>query len=446
MNRVLIISHDVVEAHMAGPAIRCWEIARAVGAEFPTTLAAPNRPTIQGAGFDLVTYDDQRLKALIVQADLIVVSGCLLTIYPFLKSVSVPLVIDLYIPFHLENLQLKAGEEMAERLRDHEGLLGVLQDQIEAGDFFLCASERQRDFWLGALSAWNRVNPYTISDDPTLRRLIDVVPFGLPEEPPQRTRPVLKGVYPGIEPEDQVILWGGGIYDWLDPLTAIRAVAAVRQTHHRACLFFMGLRHPNPLVSPMQMVNRAIALAEELGLKDQAVFFNDWVPYAERGAYLLEADVGLSLHLDHLETRFAFRTRLLDCIWAGMPMVVTAGDTLADAVADYGLGHVVDVGDVAGTAEALRSLLDDPQARQKRAEGFRQAAAPFRWERAVGPLVAFARAPRRAADRGHIARPPSTLAGKALAAWRRGGPRQVLRETGQYLRWQSRQKGSRDRP
>jgi glycosyltransferase involved in cell wall biosynthesis len=436
MSQVLIISHDVVDRRMAGPAIRCWEMARVLGREFPTTLAVSNQTTLQGEGFDLVACDDETLRGLAAHADLIVVFGFVLVLKPFLKNADAPLVVDLYDPFHLENLQLMAGEEMAERLRDHEGLLGVFRDQIAAGDFFLCASERQRDFWLGMLSAWNRINPYTYSDAPSLRQLIDVVPFGLPEEPPQHTRQVLKGVHPGIGSEDQVILWGGGIYDWLDPLTAIQAVDEIRRTHPHVRLFFMGIRHPNPLVHPMRMVSQAMALANELGLTDRVVFFNDWVSYDERGAYLLEADAGLSLHLDHLETRFALRTRLLDCIWAGLPMVVTEGDTLADTVEAHGLGYVVRVGDVAGVAEAVRALLDEPEARQRRSAGFQRVAASYRWERAMRPVIEFARAPRRAADRGKMVEPPRSLADKVQAAWRRGGLRQLARETRQYLHWQ----------
>jgi glycosyltransferase involved in cell wall biosynthesis len=435
MNRVLIVSHDVVEERMAGPAIRCWEMARALGHEFSTTLAVPNQTSLQGEGFDLITYDAERLRRLSKQADLIVVSGCLLLLYPFLKSPGVPLVVDLYDPFHLENLQLLAGEGMAERLRDHDALLGALRDQAEAGDFFLCASERQRDFWMGVLSAWNRINPYTYSDDPSLRHLIDVVPFGLPEKPPQHTRQVLKDIHPGIKTGDQVILWNGGIYDWLDPLTAIKATAEVHQTHPHARLFFMGTRHPNPLVSSMEMVDRAVALAEELSLRDRVVFFNDWVPYAERGNYLLEADIGLSLHLDHLETHFAFRTRLLDCMWAGLPMVVTAGDTIADTVKEYELGHVVGIGDVSEIAKAIRALLDAPQTRASLAKEFQKAAAQFQWKQVTQPLVRFARVPRLARDRGLVTEPPRSTADKIRAAWRRGGALQLARETNQYLHW-----------
>ena len=50
------------------------------------------------------------------------------------------------------------------------------------------------------------------------------MPFGLSARPPVHERAVLKGVWPGIGADDQVLLWGGGIWRWLDPLTPIRAM------------------------------------------------------------------------------------------------------------------------------------------------------------------------------------------------------------------------------
>ena len=135
---------------------------------------------------------------------------------------------------------------------------------------------------------------------------------------------MLKGIVPGIEDNDKVLLWGGGIWDWLDPLTVIRAVERLALNRNDVRLFFLGLRHPNPGVPQMEMERRALALTEELNLRDRVVFFNEnWVPYEERGSYLLEADIGVSAHFDDLETRFAYRTRLLDYIWARLPIVTS---------------------------------------------------------------------------------------------------------------------------
>ena len=207
------------------------------------------------------------------------------------------------------------------------------------GDFFICASTKQRDFWLGQLSALGRINPQTYDGDETLESLITVVPFGLPDTAPVHTRDVVKGVVPGIGPNDKVIIWGGGVYNWFDPITLLHAVDLLRRRRPDVRLFFLGLRHPNPEVPEMRMAVAARRTADELGLAGSHVFFNEeWVPYDERQNYLLEADVAVSTHLDHVETAFSFRTRILDYLWGGVPIVATEGDALADIIDAKGLG------------------------------------------------------------------------------------------------------------
>src|SRR5690348_2816687 len=146
------------------------------------------------------------------------------------------------------------------------------------------------------LAANNRLNPATYDADPTLRQLIDVVPYGLPAEPPRAAGPALRGVLPGIGPADRVVLWGGGLWDWFDPLTLVRAMARVAAERPETRLVFLGTRHPHAALPPMAMPGRTRELAAALGLAERHVFFLDWVPYAERAGYLLEADVGVSLH------------------------------------------------------------------------------------------------------------------------------------------------------
>ena len=115
----------------------------------------------------------------------------------------------------------------------------------------------------------------------------------------------------------------------------------------------------------MHAVRESMALAEELGVVDTFVFFNDWVPYADRWRYLIEADVGLSTHHDHLETALSFRTRMLDYLWAGVPIVCTAGDVFASLVKERKLGLVVGPGDVEELAAAIERLVDDRDERAR---------------------------------------------------------------------------------
>jgi glycosyltransferase involved in cell wall biosynthesis len=395
--RILIITHDTVGGRMAGPAIRSWEFARVLSREADVTLATSHPTSLSPESFALIQYDSSQLQILASKCDGIILSGYTLWQFPSLTDLEVPLVVDIYDPFLLETLPLLATYPEGQRTRRHSEILDALTDLMIWGDFFICASERQRDYWLGWLNALDRINPQTYDDDPTLRRLIDVVPFGLPDTPPEHTHAVLKGVRPGIAPSDHVLLWAGGIYNWFDPLTLIKAMEHVSTQRDDVKLVFLGIRHPNSEVGGDEMAQRAVALSQELGLYETFVFFNDWTPYDERQNYLLEADVGISLHFAHLETHFSFRTRLLDHIWASLPTIVTRGDVLSDLIERNELGWTVGyerVDEVAATI--LRSTDTSRTAFRER---FADVTPHFRWSTALQPLVDFCREPHAAPDR-----------------------------------------------
>jgi len=233
--RLLIVSHEAIAANMSGPAVRFLEIGRALSNVARVTLAMPGEPAVRDARVTIAGFDPNQagsLRRLAEDADVIFVQGFALALYPFLTALLVPIVVDLYCPFTIEHLEQTRGRVAAGDAavnQDAAGFLGVLNAQIDQGDFFICASEAQRDFWIGGLHSRGRINPRTYAADPTLRRLIDVVPFGLPDDDFDRAAaalpPVLKGVRPGIAATDTVLLWGGSLLDWQDPVTLIEAVA-----------------------------------------------------------------------------------------------------------------------------------------------------------------------------------------------------------------------------
>ena len=215
---------------------------------------------------------------------------------------------------------------------------------------------------------------------------------------------MVRGVWPGIEEEDRIIIWGGGLWPWLDPLTAIRAMAKVRQHRSDVRLIFPGTRHPNPGMADLSTHNEAaLQTAQDLGLLNKMVFFGDWVPYTNWPSVLLESDLALTMHYDTLETRLAFRSRVLDYIWAGLPIVATQGDATSDLVARYALGAVVDYQDVDGVCEAIIDLLKTP--RESFAERFTRARQALTWKQAARPLIAFCRRPRHAPDKTDMNEP-----------------------------------------
>jgi glycosyltransferase involved in cell wall biosynthesis len=399
-----MISHDLVGPRMAGPGMRYWELARVLAQHCRVTLAAPegsSSPRAGKTGVRIEEYargDSRRVRELVDGSEVVVAPGDTCAEFPFLLDQDCYLVMDGYDPHTFENLAWNEGGPLEGRIASHQDRLRIVEMQCAAGDFFICAGERQRALWLGWLEATGRVNPLNYDEDRTLRRLVDSVPTGIPAEAPRATRPLVRGVVPGIGAEDPLLVWGGGVWNWLDPLTLIEAVARIADVHPQVRLYFPGPRHPyQEFVPDMAMRLAAVRLSEERGLAGKHVFWGDWVPYKDRQNYLLEADVGCSLHFDTVESQFSFRTRILDYIWAGLPMVVTRGDAASEWVEAHALGTVVDYQDVEGVAQAIDHLLSIP--RESFAARFERAQQARSWERCASALVRFCREPRRAPDK-----------------------------------------------
>jgi len=453
--RVLIITGDPIGARMAGPAIRAWHIAEALAVDNEVLLvtlagleehAAPFRLRHIRAG------DNRAFEPLEKWADVILFQGHAMAVFHALATTDKIVIADIYDPMHLE--QLEQGRELPAATWDKQvrDATEVLNEQLSKADFLVCASDRQRMFYLGQLSALGRVNPANYAEDPDLDGLLAVVPFGLDTTAPVHRRAVLKGVKPGIGLDDKVLLWGGGLYNWFDPLTLIRAVADVAQRRPSVRLFFQGTKHPHPGVPEMGIVSESRALAAELGVLDTFVFFNDeWVDYADRENYLTEADAGVSSHFSHIETTFSFRTRILDYLWAGLPMVVTEGDSFAELVENEGLGVVVPARDVSALAAALETVLFDDAVIAASRANVARVRDRFLWSNTLAPIVEFVAKPHRARDAGErlVAlggapdRPQARRRKQygfahnvALVAHhlRNGGPRVVLRKVINRLR------------
>ncbi|MEU7478925.1 glycosyltransferase [Lentzea sp. NPDC042327] len=401
--KVLVITGDAISDRMAGPAIRAWHMADVLSGEHQVRLVTTNPLCAPpDAPFAVERARPKELPPHVAWADVVVLQGHALEMVQELKRKSSTKIVvcDMYDPMHLELLEQGKDDTDEKRALDLKTVTRVLNTQLERGDFFLCASERQRHFWLGHLASLGRLTPTLYDNDPTTQSLLGIVPFGLSGKPPQRTAPAIKGVVPGVTDADKVVIWAGGVYSWFDPLTLVEAMDHLRKRRSNAKLYFLGMKHPNPEVPDMDIAGQTRGLAASLGLTGEHVFFNDgWVPYTERQNWLLDADCGVTTHYEHVETTFAFRTRVLDYLWSGLPIVTTSGDSFADLVAREGLGVVVPPENPEALADALETVLYD----EEFAAGCRERIAVVRerytWETALAPLAEFCRNPRPAADR-----------------------------------------------
>ena len=156
---------------------------------------------------------------------------------------------------------------------------------------------------------------------------------------------------------------------------------------------------------------------------------------------LCEADVGVTLHPVHIETRYSLRARVLDYFWARLPVLITDGDVTSEWVRQYGLGQVVPPRDVDAVANALKILLERPKSGW--APAFEPVMTAFSWSRLVAPLERYYREGDYAPDRLDRPEPPDELASATLSDLlararfirRREGWRAVLHRLWRYIQW-----------
>jgi GT2 family glycosyltransferase len=362
------------------PGSRPWEMARSLSDIAQVTMATRSAPGAAGDGFAVELYrDEDKLRSLATGADVVILHGEGLADHGWVAGTGAIIVADLHDPRLFDHL----AQEQATPNGSKQGRLSaaVLQQLLKGCDLFLAASETQRDYWIGLLSAVGRLDDAANRHDPTLRELIDVVPSGILDRPPWHRRAALRGLRSGIGAEDPLALFEGDGLMWRDPITVIEAWPAVLEQVPNAKLQLLGLHSPGP-------EENARRRADELGLTDTSMFFGPGVGGEEREPFLLEADVAVVVGTDDYRTHLAPETQLLGYLWAGLPVVVTQQEPGADLVQAERLGHVTAPGDVGAMASALVSLLADPLLRSDCSARSRTVAERFRWHHAVQPLRA----------------------------------------------------------
>ncbi|MGH9368823.1 MAG: hypothetical protein ACRD3M_14250 [Thermoanaerobaculia bacterium] len=380
MKRVAVLAPEPIRPRMAGMGIRALELARALSTEFDVRLLVPNsaEEALRAAGGVPVASVAAGLAEAAGSVEAAVVSGHAAAAW-YRELPAVPVATDLYDPFPIENLHYAAqlGEEPARHDR------ATLSLALARSDSILCASPDQRLFYAGALYAAGRIGTRNFPADPSLERLLAVVPFGVPEEPASGDR--ARGRAAAGVPEEGTMLLFGGIYDWYEPDPLLAAWPLVRERVPDACLLF--LENPNPETTPQRAWARARERAQVLDPSGRVIVFSPWLPYEKRADLYAASDLAVSVCREGLETDLAFRTRLLDAAWGGVPSVSVGGGALARELEEAGAGRRVGR-DPRALAETIAEMLR--QADRAR-EAARRFAAGRTWRRVSEPLLRWCR-------------------------------------------------------
>lgn len=351
MLRIAVHTPDVVGERMAGPGIRAWHLADELSKHFAVTLIArlEGRPP-EVAQFPLVARGSAEAKRAMHDADVLL--GQPARGFRRLRKVQ-KIVYDLFDPVLLE-LREMYGKSPSIRQRVHLAAeKSRLKTALKKGDLLMVAAPKQRELY---------------------RKNAIVVPFGA--EAPTKNQELRT---------ENLILWGGGTWEWLDPKTAVEATVKLNRDGVPCRLLFLGRSRPNRAMVDRRREDRFDRLVAS---GDPFVQANEeWVPYRERLSWLHRAKIAIMLHRPTAEAAYSIRTRLFDAIAATVPVITTEEGFAADLVRTEGLGIVVPPGDVDAVTEAMRMLLRDDAFHARCVTNLARIRPRYAWDVVTQPLI-----------------------------------------------------------
>lgn len=375
MKRILFVTNDVIGDSCAGPGIRYIELGRMMAQKGCAVTLVGRKPDFRSPQpFSFYPLRALNLIRLSRESDCIIIrgGGPLTTLIMLLMNSNKNIIADLYAFTHFEVPHLLSGSFAGRYVTEVRKAFHAVKFKFYFRYFnkFWVANQRQADFLCGALYAAESLNRH---------KDISIIPFGYPSEKPVKQKAVLRGVVDGIDKDDFLLIWGGGVWDWLDPITLIKAMSHVYRVNKKVKLYFMGVRAPSGYMP--EKGKELIKSAQDFGILNKNVFINNgWTPYNERTDFLLEADAGVGIHPLSPETTFSFRTRNLDYVYCGLPMIHTEGDVWAEIIEKYTLGVVVPAGDDIEVSKAILKLSEDRALLSEMKRNIDKVFPEYTWE------------------------------------------------------------------
>ena len=351
--------------------------------------------------------DVEALVAAAREHDVVSPRSCRRSVLERLARAPARLVADLYNPIVVEVLAGVAARPPAARSAGSTGGSSRARSRCcAAADLVLCANERQRDLWIGGMALHGLLDPDAYARDPTLRSLVDVVPFGLPDGPAAGAGGRAARRVPRDRRRDRVLVWGGGVWGWLDPVTPIAGGRAARRRPPRPARRRPARAGGDRPGGGGRGGGRGGAAARGCSAP-ACTSTRAGCPTRSAARGSPRPTSASAPTATTLEARYAHRTRLLDYLWAGLPVVTTsrrrAGRRSSSATGSAPRSRPATSAGVRGGLRARCSSRGDAAARERIA-----AVAPsLRWERgrrAARRLVRARRRPRRPVPRGAVRR------------------------------------------
>ncbi|MCM2325831.1 MAG: glycosyltransferase, partial [Candidatus Woesearchaeota archaeon] len=249
---------------------------------------------------------------------------------------------------------------------------------------FICASDRQRKFYLGMLAACGRINPYNKEKD-----LIGIVPYGVKEGKPIGKEKILRKLIPE---EKKIILWMSSFYSWLDPLKVIEIIYELNKIKDEYALAVVGAK--SPFLHQSHYIKRYDEFMDSAKKKDllgKSIYVLDWIEHDKIPSIYNESDMFIAAHFQSLETELSYRVRMTEALFGRLPIICDGGDVVSDMVKENKLGMVIEGSSPKETAKMIAEITEKDKLQfRKNIEKFIKTQT---WDSLITPLDVFCKNP-----------------------------------------------------
>lgn len=392
MKTCLVISYGPVPTpqyqKIEGGGMRCWGIANGLKANGYDVTVGVN----ESFPLDVHTCDDIHLinwredNSFIEQLnlfDVVIVNysmGGPMTFIVNHISDHVTLVLDCYVPIYIE-VSARESNDIATEYSNYSHDILHWNKALMRGDYFLCANEPQKHMYMGALGALGILNPYSYK---TPRILL--VPFGVEStlEIPNPRNPYREL---GIQKNDFVLLWFGGLYPWFNIKPLLQTIKRLGSEYSNFRFVIVGGKNPyNSHPDFVKQYDDTYSFFEKNKLIDSVVYFVDWVDFNDRFNWFQNANLLITINNLGDENTYSWRTRVMDFVGGGIPMLTNGGDPLSDSLIAHDAALPLADTTEQTLYDTLAPLVKDQSKLQDVRSALQRERSLYHWDKVVKPL------------------------------------------------------------
>jgi glycosyltransferase involved in cell wall biosynthesis len=274
--------------------------------------------------------------------------------------------------------------------------IALMRRVLEQGDVYSVCGQPQAHMMVGELAMAGRLNSRSFGYEFTRVVLPGCARTSATEAHDRLLRPRLAEW--GVGADSFVALWCGGYNPWTDVDTLFNGLEYAMARDPNLHYVSLGA---NSYEGQDNVYSRLLSMVKTSPFSTRYHLLG-WRPWGELADYYKESDVGLNIDSLHYETIFGTRTRLVEMLAAGLPIVTSRGCELSQHIADRGAGTVFESKDSVGLGQQLLRFAGDAGVRRqsvRKALDF--AGNELSFANTARPLREWVESPRRAPDRGN---------------------------------------------